>query len=334
MENTLGSISELEACLGTTPLGVQMKVIDHLDAHAARWIAASPFAFVAFSDASSIRATLAGGAPGFASVQGPQALVLPAEALEDATLARAGQGVGMLFLLSGIGETLRVNGRVSKMTGAGVELAVDECYVHCAKALLRSQFWAARPRPDAPTDVAAFLAETRFLALATADANGNADLSPKGDPAGKMVREQDGKTIYADRPGNRRADSFRNILVRPEVAALALVPGSPFVAALSGRARIVTDEGARAPFAVDGKTPLLATVLEGPPPVVFESAVLQRARLWPSKPAEPGIDPSEILLAHVKLNKTLGQQATELRTSVSRDIIGKGLEADYRDNLY
>jgi hypothetical protein len=308
MANTLGTLSELEARLGTASQGAQLKVIDHLDEHAARWIAASPFAFVAFAGASSLHATLAGGAPGFASVPNPQSLVLPVEALEDPSLARPGRGAGMLFLLSGLGQTLRVNGRVASVTGAGVEIAVDECYVHCAKAFLRSQFWAAQPRPDAPTDVAAFLAETRFLALATADTNGNTDLSPKGDSAGRMVLVQEGRITYADLPGNRRADSFRNILVRPEVAALALVPGSPFVARLSGRARIVTDDAMRAPFSLDGKLPLLATVLEGPAPVLHESTVLKHARLWPSKPAGHGIVPSEILAAHVRLNETRGSK--------------------------
>jgi predicted pyridoxine 5'-phosphate oxidase superfamily flavin-nucleotide-binding protein len=240
----------------------------------------------------------------------------------------------MLFLLSGMGETLRVNGRVASVTGAGVEIAVDECYLHCAKALIRSQFWAAQPRPDTPTDATTFLAETRFLALATADAEGNTDLSPKGDPANKMVLVQEGRTIYADRPGNRRADSFRNILVRPEVAALALVPGSPFIAILSGRAKIVTDDATRASFSVEGKTPLLATVIEGPAPVLYESTVLKRAQLWPSKPAERDIDPAEILVAHVKLNKTRGLGALALRTAVSRGLVDKGLEKDYRDNLY
>src|SRR3546814_3940632 len=64
---------------------------------------------------------------------------------------------------------------------------------------------------------------------------------------------------FADRPGNRRADSFRNIIAQPRIAAALLIPGSPRVAILRGTAMLTDDATARASFEVQGKVPLLAT---------------------------------------------------------------------------
>ncbi|MBU5578616.1 pyridoxamine 5'-phosphate oxidase family protein, partial [Enterococcus sp. S131_ASV_20] len=77
--------------------------------------------------------------------------------------------------------------------------------------------------------------------LGTIDVEGRADLSPKGDPAGAMVRISDGVAWFADRPGNRRADSFRNILTQPRVAATVLLPGAMRIAVLFGSASLTTD---------------------------------------------------------------------------------------------
>ena len=62
--------------------------------------------------------------------------------------------------------------------------------MHCAKALIRSDFWKAEPRDDAPAATDAFVAASRFMALATIDLAGGADLSPKGDPAGRLPSGQ------------------------------------------------------------------------------------------------------------------------------------------------
>src|SRR5687768_11036278 len=69
------------------------------------------------------------------------------------------------------------------------------------------------------------IARSPFLLIASSDAAGNLDVSPKGDPAG-FVRVLDNRTlVIPDRPGNRRADTFGNVLQNPNVALLFLVPG-------------------------------------------------------------------------------------------------------------
>src|SRR3546814_10041367 len=71
------------------------------------------------------------------------------------------------------------------MTGGEAHIAIADCYAHCAKALIRSAFWQAEPGAAPTGDAAAFAAATRFMALATVDPHGAADISPKGDPAGR-----------------------------------------------------------------------------------------------------------------------------------------------------
>jgi len=331
--SVITTAADLEACVGVAPLAVKMKVIDFIDAEAARWLAVAPLAFVAFAGAAGPMATLAGGPPGFASAKDEKTLGLPAGSLDDSSAA-VGQGAGLLFLTPGIGETLRINGRVSAVGTDRVEIAVEECFVHCAKALIRSDFWAALPA-DAPDEAAAFLAASRFLALATADAEGRADVSPKGDPAGTLISLQDGVATMAERPGNRLAYGFRNMIAQPATAAIALVPGSTKVVVVSGRAAITTDDAARAAFAVDGKVPVLMAQIDGAATAVRESRALAAARLWPaSNHASSQIDPAAVLVAHVKANKALGQEATAIRSFVNPGIVADGLAQSYRETLY
>jgi predicted pyridoxine 5'-phosphate oxidase superfamily flavin-nucleotide-binding protein len=315
---------------------MHLKVIDHLDTGATRWLAASPFMFTGFGSADGIDITLAGGKPGFAEVADASKLRLPKASLDRPEAAREGTGFGALSLIPSIGETLRINGRVRAVDRDAIEIGVEECYVHCAKALIRSDFWKASPLPATPSEPAEFLAASRFLALATVDGQGHADVSPKGDPAGTMIRLSDGAAWFADRPGNRRADSFRNMLAQPRIAAVALIPGASRVALLRGKGRLTKDERLRASFAVQEKTPILATQIEAPQIELVESSALGRAQLWPAKPTDRGIDPAAILVGHVKLSKKRGIQASILRGAAvsAPGLMRKGLERDYKMNLY
>lgn len=328
------TLDQLNACLGTAPAAVQMKIIDHLDSESLRWLAASRLACVGSVQPDGVAVTLAGGAAGFARAPHPKRLALDVETIDDPQQLRVASGIGILFMIPGVGETLRVNGRVASVADAAVEIEIEEVYVHCAKALMRSDFWAAAPRTDLPDDATSFLSAARFLAVATADAHHHADLSPKGDPAGRLLQLRGADVSYAERPGNRRKDSLRNILTQPTAAVLALVPGATRVAGVTGSARIVADRAACEQFVVDGKIPKLITTLENARIELRQSAALQRAALWPLHATDHGIDPAAVLTAHVKLNKTRGLGATLLRTVVSKAVVGAGLSFDYKKNMY
>ncbi|MFT3964689.1 MAG: pyridoxamine 5'-phosphate oxidase family protein [Sphingobium sp.] len=330
--NEITSVTALEEVIGKAPPAIHLKVIDHLDESALRWLAASPLMFAGFGGAEGLHVTLGGGKPGFAGGDA-HSLRLPLALLDDPGRARKGLAFGSLFLAPGIGETLRINGHVAEVTGETLGVAVEQCYVHCAKALIRSDFWTARPLAEVPHDPATFVAASRFLALATMDEAGGADLSPKGDPAGTMARLEGGTLLFADRPGNRRADSHRNIIAQPHVAGLLLIPGSDHVAMVEGTAALTTDEAARAPFAVRDRTPLLVTRVDGARLSLMHSPSLARARLWPLEEKARGIDPARMFAAHVKLNKGLKARIAGAVMSIP-GLMQKGLDKDYRDNLY
>lgn len=335
MDGRIDDVAELEACIGRTPGPMSLKVIDHLDAGALRWLASSPLMFAGFSSRDAVAASLGGGRPGFVETAGGTRMRIPTASMDDPESARVGAGFGSLFIIPTIGETLRVNGHVTATDGEGIEVEIEECYVHCAKALIRSEFWKADPEPEVPVEPGAFLEASRFIALATADTLQHTDVSPKGDPAGKLIRLEQGAVSFADRPGNRRADSFRNMLSQTRVAIIALIPGATRVVLLRGEASLETDERMRKDFAVQEKTPLLATRVEPTEIRIVDSPALARARLWPAEPPRDVIDPAAILVGHVKLSKERGLQASLVRSAVSvPGVMRKGLERDYKTNLY
>ena len=330
----IDSVAGLEAILGTAPAAVSLKVIDHVDRTARHWLASSPLMFAGFGSDGAMAITLGGGEPGFAAAD-PSSLAVPLAALDDPAFAKCGSSFGALFLVPGIGETLRINGRVAATDGEIARIAVEECYVHCAKALIRSGFWSAAPTDALPGTPDAFAASACFMALATMDAAGHADLSPKGDPAGSMIHVEGDQLWFADRPGNRRTDSFRNLIVQPHIAAALLIPGAPHVAIVRGTAMLTDDDTARRAFAVQGKVPLLATRVDDIVIEIRRSPALERAKLWPAASAPADIKPAKMFAEHVRLNKDKGIGARIAGAFVSvPGLMQRGLDKDYKDNLY
>jgi uncharacterized protein len=108
-----------------------------------------------------------------------------------------------------------------------------------------------------------WLAASPFCVMATSDAAGNCDASPKGDPPGQLVHVIDDRTIaMAERPGNKRADGYKNILVNPHVGLNFLIPGRGDTLRINGRARLVRDAPFFDDLVVKGHRPLLAVVVE------------------------------------------------------------------------
>lgn len=148
------------------------KARPRVDAKAADFVAASPFVVLATTSASGTDASPRGGPPGFVKVLDPERVAFGDLAgnnrLDSYVNIVDRPEVGMLFLVPGVGETLRINGRASVTSApdvcelvaidgvqpkVAVVVDVDECYIHCAKALRRSGLWdpdtwsapAARP---------------------------------------------------------------------------------------------------------------------------------------------------------------------------------------------
>ena len=200
---------------------------------------------------------------------------------------------------------------------------------------MRSDFWTSEPRGDSAEEDAGHVADCRFMALASVSAEGRADVSPKGDPAGTLLQMHGDNWVYADRPGNRRVDSFRNILTQPKVAAVALITGSAQVALLHGEATIRTDHTLRQAFSVRDRVPKIVTEVKNSRIVWKESAALKRAMPWAGGQPTPGIDAAAMFVKHIQQSKATGAGARIGRALMKvPGVMRKGLEADYKDNLY
>ena len=331
----LTALEQVEKRVGK-PVGPRdLKVIDYVDEHAERWLSHVHFGFLAFGNQDRLELTLAGGQAGFASVVDQTTVRMPVVSLDDASLCEEGFSFGALFMVSGMDETLRLNGVVLKKSDDSILLRVQECYLHCAKSLRRSEFWTPTGPAEAAGDVAGFIGQARFMVLASMNSSGQADVSPKGDPAGLLLQQQGDGICFADRPGNRRIDSFRNIIEQPRVSLMAFIPGSKGVLCFNGEAEILADERLADRFQVQGKTPHLVTRVMPESVRVTSSQAIAAAALWPAKAGPNDLVPSEIFKAHVKNSKESSLQAKVARAAVSLPgAMEKGLEMDYKKNMY
>jgi len=129
-----------------------------------------------------------------------------------------------------------------------------------------------------------WIEQSPFAMLATVGPEG-LDASPRGDPAGFVVVQDEKTLLLPERRGNNRIDSLRNILHDPRVALLFLVPGVGETLRVNGRARISVDPALLDRTAMDGKRPQCVLVIEVET-VFFQCArALQRSRLW-ERPAD------------------------------------------------
>ncbi|MDQ2583967.1 MSMEG_1061 family FMN-dependent PPOX-type flavoprotein [Saccharothrix yanglingensis] len=137
-----------------------------------------------------------------------------------------------------------------------------------------------------------FLEAATFYLLATTAADGSVDVSPRGDPAGSVLVLDERTIAFPDRPGNRRADSLRNLLQHPRAGMVFIVPGRHDVLRVNGRATPVRD----APFAhrFGDPAPPVAVVLEVEELFVHCGQALRRSSAW-----DPGGWPAEDALPNV-----------------------------------
>jgi len=128
-----------------------------------------------------------------------------------------------------------------------------------------------------------------FIVMASASAEGAMDISPKGDPAG-FVRVLDRHTlVIPDRPGNRRSDTFLNVLENPNVGIIFIVPRRGETLRVSGEARIVRDTSLLQTMAIQNKAPQLALLVRVNEAFFHCGKSMIRSRLW-QPDAWPSID--------------------------------------------
>ncbi|MFB4287644.1 pyridoxamine 5'-phosphate oxidase family protein [Nonomuraea sp. ATR24] len=169
-----------------------------------------------------------------------------------------------------------------------------------------------------------WLAASPFCLIATSDADGNCDVSPKGDPAGFTYVIDDGTIAIPDRPGNRRADGFRNILSNPHAGLIFFLPGRNETLRVNGRARLIREAPFFDEMIVKGHRPKLALVVEIEQIFFHCAKALMRSALW--KPEQWGPDPLPSHAALVKEVQVTQESLAELESYYA--------EASYTKKLY
>jgi uncharacterized protein len=173
----------------------------------------------------------------------------------------------------------------------------------------------------------AFIASSPFVLLATSNAAGQCDVSPKGDAPGFVLVLDDTHLVVPDRPGNNRTDGLSNVLENPHIGMIFLVPGRGDTLRVNGRASIIRDEEILARLAMHGKLPKVALGVEVEEAYLHCPKAFLRSSLWdPSTWAEPQKLPS--------FAQMLWDQVPTARNAASVTDYARDLDKRVRDGLY
>jgi len=168
-----------------------------------------------------------------------------------------------------------------------------------------------------------FVARSPFLVLATSDAHGNLDASPKGDEPGFVLVEDAHTLVIPDRAGNKLVYGHQNILANPRVGALFVVPGTPETLRVNGSAELTADPALLERLATRGKPPVLAIRVRVEQCFFHCAKAYLRSRLW-----QPESWPER---QKISFGRMLAKRAGAGDDAVKA--IDAAIETDYRENL-
>ena len=143
-----------------------------------------------------------------------------------------------------------------------------------------------------------FIAASPFLIIASTAAAGAVHASPRGDPAGFVHVLDDATLAIPERRGNRRCDTLQNILERPGVGLIFLVPGSAETLRICGHAVVVRDREMRECLTLGGRLPELVTVVAIERAFFHCARCIRRSKLWEIG-GLPGVSLSELRTAEL-----------------------------------
>lgn len=188
-----------------------------------------------------------------------------------------------------------------------------------------SEMVIKKQMPKLDAHCRAFIALSPFMLLGTTDAEGNGDVSPRGDAPGFVLVLDDQTIVIPDRPGNKRIDSLRNIIQTGKVGLLFMIPGVEETLRINGRASIIRDADIRERLVARGKVPLLGIAVEVDEAFLHCAKALKRSSLWdnttwPERKALPTL--GQMILDQVPI------------TGVTAEEMDASLEVSYKKNLY
>jgi hypothetical protein len=169
----------------------------------------------------------------------------------------------------------------------------------------------------------AYIERSPFLVLATCDADGHLDASPKGDEPGFCLIEDERTLVIPDRPGNKLVYGLQNILVRPRVGVIFMLPGTPETVRVNGTATLTADPELLARLAARGKPALVAIRVHVEECFHHCAKAFIRSKLWKPESWQQ------------RLKISFGAMAAK-RMKLGADVAAKfdaAVEDDYRNNL-
>lgn len=168
-----------------------------------------------------------------------------------------------------------------------------------------------------------FIALSPFCVIATADADGMVDASPKGDAPGFVEVADDHTLLVPDRPGNNRVDGHRNLLSNPGIGLLFFIPGLRETLRVNGTGELSTDPDLLGKLTAQGKPPRAAIVVTVKEAYMHCGKSMIRSKLWdPASRIAPGGFP------------TLGQVLADQIDGVDPVQADKDTEHAYKEKLY
>ena len=170
-----------------------------------------------------------------------------------------------------------------------------------------------------------FIRRAPLIFVATIDANGHVDVSPKGDPAGFVQIDDDGNLLIPERPGNKLTFGFRNILRNGEIGLIFVVPNQRETLRVKGLATLHKDPDIVDQMQVNGQPALMFTCVAVKECFFHCGKALIRSRLWKPEFWEVA-------------SESIGARGfASLRGKPSPDAVRateKRLDESYRDELY
>jgi uncharacterized protein len=170
-----------------------------------------------------------------------------------------------------------------------------------------------------------FIEMAPFCCVATADAAGNQDVTPRGDPPGAFKVLGPNTLALPDRPGNNRLDTLRNLVENPNIGLIFLIPGIGETVRVNGTARLSVDPDLLASMAVEGKLPRSAVVVTVRQAYLHCAKALRRSKLWHPESIKPRT-------ALPTLAKIVGDQIG--LSEEQQKGVAERVEVAYRDALW
>lgn len=155
-----------------------------------------------------------------------------------------------------------------------------------------------------------WLAAASLCFVATSSASGDLDVSPKGDTGGFAKVLDDTTIALPERPGNRRADGFHNILENPHVGLIFVIPGRGDTLRINGTARLVSDAPWFDEMVVRGNRPIMATIVDIHEVFYHCSKAFLRSKAWDADTWHPEAVPRRAVIA--SLTDRRGEPLEEL----------------------